>query len=92
MAEEVAQREAVDPLAGKGAREGVALVVEAEASRDAGDRFRGLEVALDRRFRVRPSFRHEEDVLAHHRASAAHIEGRAHARDDREAQGASSCA
>ena len=50
MTEEVAEREAVDAFACEGACEGVALVVEAEASRDAGDRFRGFEVALDRGF------------------------------------------
>src|SRR3954466_12079113 len=47
VAEEVAQREAVDAFACEGACEGMALVVEAEAARDAGDGFRGFEVALD---------------------------------------------
>jgi len=48
VAEEVAQREAVDAFAYEGACEGVALVVEAEALRDARDCLGGREVALDR--------------------------------------------
>ena len=44
MAEEVAQREAVDAFAGEGA--GVALVLEPEAARDAGDGFGGLKYRL----------------------------------------------
>src|SRR5436190_21834745 len=48
VAEEVAQREAVDAFACEGAREGVTLIVEAEAPRDAGECLGGLEVALDR--------------------------------------------
>jgi hypothetical protein len=48
VAGEVAQREAVDALACEDACEGVPLIVEAEASRNAGGRFGGFEVALNR--------------------------------------------
>jgi hypothetical protein len=48
VAEQVAQREAVEAFARERACKGMALVVKAKASRDAGDRFGGLEVALDR--------------------------------------------
>ena len=48
MAEEVAQREAVDAFACQPAGDGAALVVEAEAAIDPGERLGDLKVPLDR--------------------------------------------
>ena len=88
VAEEVAQREAVDAFARERAGERVALVVEAKAARDARDCLGGLEVAFDRALAVRSSFRREEDVLAHDGSLAARVERCADLGDDREEHGA----